>query len=226
VGRWLAGESHQMRQKLPLSEMAIFASDYTKVPKVTAKLIWAEKEAVDLENTYQGKPKAVRHDLLSNEVVRFLKEGKAQVVHFSCHGRMNQQNPSLSALLLEDDETNFVPAVVITQKSQRGIGSQHPLVFLNACQVGGLGAEVSFVTGWPQALLTMGAAAVIAPLWSVGDQSARKIAEQFYSYVIGEKPLSLGAALQKIRGQYKTENQLTYLAYLLYGDPTAVITVD
>jgi hypothetical protein len=226
TGRWLASESCQLRSNIALKEMAIFASDYSTVPVVQTKLKWAEEEAKELESRYNSKPKATRYKLVSREVTQFLKEGKTQVVHFSCHGRMDQQVPSLSALLLEDDQVNFVPAVVITQSSQRGIGSQHPLVFLNACQVGGTGADLSFVTGWPGAFLTMGASAVIAPLWSVGDDSARSIAEQFYGFVINNSPISLGAALQNIRAQFKNNRNMTYLAYLLYGDPTAQISVD
>ena len=162
---------------------------------------------------------------MSDEVLKFLKTGTAQVLHFSCHGRMDQQTPSSSALILEDDDTNFTPPVVTIHAIQSGIGSQHPLVFLNACQVGGTGAELRFVTGWPQAFLTMGASAVIAPLWSVGDESARNIAEEFYKFVIGNSPISLGAALQNIRRQFSQNKQMSYLAYLLYGDPTTQISV-
>ena len=226
VGRWITDESCQIRPSISLQEMAVFASDYSTVPSILTKLTWAEKEAQDLESLYKDKPKAVRYKLQKDAVLQFLKQGKAQVVHFSCHGRMDQRAPSRSTLLLEDNQSDFIPAMVKTQDSQRGIGAQHPLVFLNACQVGGTGVTLSFVTGWPQAFLAMGASAVIAPLWSVGDQSARDIAESFYKFVIGSSPISLGAALQKIRDQFKETRQMTYLAYLLYGDPTAVISVD
>jgi hypothetical protein len=227
VGRWLASESCEIRSHIPLQDMAIFASDYSTVEAVETKLRWAEREAQDLLGFYkdQQKPRATRYRLVSHEVLEFLKTGKAQVLHFSCHGRMDQQTPNASALILEDDATNFVPPVITIQAIQRGIGSQHPLVFLNACQVGGTGAELSFVTGWPQAFLTMGASAVIAPLWSIGDESARTVAEEFYKVVINNSPISLGAALQNIRKQFQQNKQMTYLAYLLYGDPNTLISV-
>jgi hypothetical protein len=227
VGRWLAEESCQIRSLIPLQSMAIFASDYSTVTEVESKLNWAEQEAEDLVGFYANKasPKATRYKLISREVLSFLETGKAQILHFSCHGRMDQQSPNLSSLMLEDDLTNFTPPVVIGQSIQRGIGREHPLVFLNACQVGGTGAELSFVTGWPQAFLTMGASAVIAPLWSVGDDSARIIAEEFYKVVISNSPISLGAALQNIRKQFRGNGKMTYLAYLLYGDPNTMISV-
>ena len=226
VGRWIADESCQIRANISAQQMAIFASDYKNVPQISTKLDWAEQEAQGLEKLYKNKPKAVRYKLQQAEVLHFLKHGKAQVVHFSCHGKMDQQAPSHSALLLEDDFTNFMPAVVKSPDIQRGIGAQHPLVFLNACQVGGAGVTLSFVTGWPQAFLAMGASAVIAPLWSIGDQCARDIAMNFYRYVISNSPVSIGAALQHIRNEFKKNRQMTYLAYLLYGDPTAIISVD
>lgn len=226
VGRWLADESSQISPSISIEEMAVFASDYTNVPAVPKKLQGAEQEAIDLVNLYKLKPKAVRHALMSEEITNFLEKGKAQVLHFCCHGQMDQQTPSLSVILLEDDQKNFVPALVIRESSQKGIGSQHPLVFLNACQVGGIGADLSFVTGWPQAFLSMGASAVIAPLWSVHDQPAHDIAKQFYNFIISNSPISLGAALQHIRNQFKTTNDMTYLAYLLYGDPTAMVSLE
>jgi hypothetical protein len=228
VGRWLASESFQMRPNIPLQNIAIFASDYSTVDTVETKLKWAEQEAQDLA-TYcanRQKPKATRCKLISKDVLEFLKTGKAQVLHFSCHGRMDQQAPNASALIMEDDPVNFVPPVVtIAAIQKRGVGSQHPLVFLNACQLGGTGAELSFVTGWPQAFLCMGAAAVIAPLWSVGDESARAVAEEFYKVVVNDSPISLGAALQKIRAQFQQNEYITCLAYLLYGDPNAIISI-
>jgi hypothetical protein len=227
VGRWLASESSQLRSRISLRDMAVFASDYSAVDTVDTKLQWAEQEAQDLVGLYQGvgNPQATRYRLVSAEVLKFLKTGKAQALHFSCHGSMDQQTPNASVLILEDDNKNFRPPVVTIQEIQRGIGGQHPLVFLNACQVGGTGHDLRFVTGWPQAFLVMGASAVIAPLWSVGDESARTIAEEFYKFVIGHSPVSMGVALQNIRKQFKDKQQMTYLAYLLYGDPNIQISV-
>jgi hypothetical protein len=228
VGRWLASESFQIRPNIPLQDIAIFASDYNTVDTVETKLKWAEQEAQDLVAYCEKrkKPKATRCKLLRDDVMEFLKTGKAQVLHFSCHGRMNQQNPYASVLVLEDDADNFVPMVLKDPAIQkRGMGREHPLVFLNACQVGGTGAELSFVAGWPQAFLSMGAAAVVAPLWSVGDESARTVAEEFYKVVVNDSPITLGAALQKIRTHFQHNQQITCLAYLLYGDPNAIISI-
>lgn len=225
VGRWLAEESSQIRPHIPVHDIRIFASDYQKIDTVETKLPWAEQEATDLVKQYHDKPKADRCPLLTQQVLDFLTSGKAQVLHFSCHGRMDQLDPDASVLILEDNDKGFKPLVVTAQPIQKGIGKQHPLVFLNACQVGGTGSELRFVTGWPRAFLTMGASAVIAPLWSIGDESARAIAEKFYACVLAESPISLGEALKKVRSQFSENKQMTYLAYLLYGDPNTMISV-
>jgi CHAT domain-containing protein len=97
---------------------------------------------------------------------------------------------------------------------------------LNACQIGAAGELLGFVFGWPQAFLRMGATACIAPLWSVIDESAKDIATEFYGSVLkrsGEKPMALGEALRSIRSRWKEKKSLTYLGYVLYGDPTAAL---
>jgi CHAT domain len=63
---------------------------------------------------------------------------------------------------------------------------KHPLVFLNACEVGrGIPALLG-VGGFAKSFLDLGASAVIAPLWSVKDTIAHEIAETFYKRVKAE----------------------------------------
>jgi CHAT domain-containing protein len=97
----------------------------------------------------------------------------------------------------------------------------HPLVFLNACQLGAGGKVLSLGSGWPQAFLEVGASAFIGPLWSVQDESARDAATLFYGELSAGK--SLGEALQTMRRKWLDGGSVTFLAYTLYGDPTAKV---
>jgi len=115
-------------------------------------------------------------------------------------------------------------------ESRRGIGLQRPLVFLNACQTGAAGEVIGLVFGWPQTFLRMGATACIAPLWSVVDDSAKDVAAAFYDLVLKDttaypedKPVTLGEALRQIRSTWREKKSLTYLGYVLYGDPTTTL---
>lgn len=215
VGRWVAGASSRLQQSIEIREMAVCASDYEKVPEVNPKLPWAIEEQTLLVKRYGAKPIELKFDPMT----QFLKEGSAQAVHFSCHGEMQQELPTQSTLRLED-KADFVTAYVTSDDVRKGEGSQHPLVFLNACQLGGAGPHLGLVTGWPQAFLEAGASACIAPLWSVIDANAKEAAEMFYRLVFDER-MTLGQALQEIRKEWRRRNSLTFLSYVLYGDPMA-----
>lgn len=220
VGRWIAPDSLELRQSLRVSDIAVFATDYAQVPKVKTKLTWALEERKNLVDKFL----AVKYEVLDKVVGDFLLNGKAQVIHFSCHGRMNVQLPDQAVLELEDADLFAVK--VWSTATRRGIGRQRPFVFLNACQTGAAGELLGFVFGWPQAFLRMGATACIAPLWSVLDESAKDVAKEFYDLVLtrgNKKSVALGEALRAIRSQWKEKKSLTYLGYVLYGDPTATL---
>jgi CHAT domain-containing protein len=221
VGRWMASASATLQQKIEVREMAIFASDYANVD-VQPKLPWAIKERDELVTDY-GRYGATGRALQYGPVRQFLKEGKAQAMHFSCHGQMNVDLPTDSVLVLEDGTVKT--GDVAEDEVRLGEGSQHPLVFLNACQLAAAGPNLGLITGWPQTFLEAGASACIAPLWSVVDDSARKASTTFYRLVFKENK-TLGEALQEVRSMWTDQNNITFLSYVLYGDPNARVEIQ
>ena len=223
VGRWVALDSSEVRQSLRVRDIAVFATDYQTVNSVTKKLPWAIKERENLERF-----EAQKHEVRRADVVTFLEGGTAEIVHFSCHGTMNVQEPEKAVMQLEDG--NLTAPIVWRPESRRGLGKHHPFVFLNACQLGAGGQVAGLVFGWPQAFLRMGATACVAPLWSVVDESAKDVAERFYDLTLksaaddsADKPMALGKALQQIRSLWLEKKSITYLSYVLYGDPAAIL---
>ncbi|MEW6428947.1 MAG: CHAT domain-containing protein [Thermodesulfobacteriota bacterium] len=220
VGRWLATESAQMRQRIAVGRIAVAASSYESIPAVGAKLPWAASEQQLMIDSYH----ADTVPLTSDALLDFLEGGAAQAVHLACHGRMSITDPDASVLVMEDTPNDLTPLSIARSEVCDGLGSQHPLVFLNACEVGAAAASMSLVAGFPAAFLYSGASALVSPLWTVNDERARRIAEDFYREVLiagGGKPL--GAVLRDLRGRWKEEKHLTYLAYVLYGDPMAKV---
>ncbi|SEN30123.1 CHAT domain-containing protein [Nitrosospira multiformis] len=220
VGRWLADESASMRQWISVSKAAVSASSYDGISGVSGKLPWAAKEHKLMVDTYR----ADEVPLTSERLRGFLEGGVAQALHIACHGQMSIIDPDASYLLMEDTPQKLTPLLVARHEVCNGFGRQHPLVFLNACDVGAIGASLSLVAGFPAAFLYAGASALVSPLWAINDERAQKIAEEFYREAFvasGGKPL--GAVLRDIRARWKEEKHLTYLAYVLYGDPMAQV---
>jgi hypothetical protein len=220
VGRWLASKSSRLTQRVRVNATAVAASDYSTVAAVAQKLPWAALEKNFLVERFETAPV----ELKSGPVLDFLEGGQAQAVHFACHGRMSITNPLASQLILEDTPDDLQPPMIDRDEVRdKGLGRMHPLVFLNACEVGGAAASLSLVAGFPAAFLGAGAAAVISPLWVVNDERAKQIAELFYEQAFAEDPVALGDVLRKVRARWRDEKHLTYLAYVLYGDPLAKV---
>ena len=60
------------------------------------------------------------------------------------------------------------------------------------------------------------------PLW-VNDERAKEISEFFYNAALARPPRTLGDVMREIRARWREGRHLTYLAYVLYGDPLARI---
>jgi CHAT domain-containing protein len=95
-------------------------------------------------------------------------------------------------------------------------------VFLNACQVGAGADQLHQYSGLASAFLSAGASGVIAPLWSVKDDIAHRIAVGFYDATIGDG-LMVGEAIRKEReafaGGDAEPESATFMAYQYFGHP-------
>lgn len=225
VGRWLASDSARLGNRLHVDNIAVAASDYKSNALGLSELPWAVVERTFLT----GAPyEAEEIPLQLAKLVDFFHTGSAEVVHFSCHGGTDVQVPDDATLYVEDDQKGLKASLVSAVETRTGLGKHHPIVFLNACQAAASGTFLGILFGWPQAFLRMGATACVAPFWKVVDSKAMEIAEDFYRAVLVEqangKPMPLGEALRKVRAQWKEKKSLTYLGYVLYGDPTTVLS--
>jgi hypothetical protein len=82
------------------------------------------------------------------------------------------------------------------------------------------------VSGFAWTFLVLGASVVIAPLWSVRDEEAYKVATAFYERAMeGGTSVPLAEIVRDIRRLAyggATQGEDTYAAYCFYGDPSAV----
>jgi CHAT domain-containing protein/tetratricopeptide (TPR) repeat protein len=105
---------------------------------------------------------------------------KADVVHFSCHGRNNWESPLESGLLMADDESGT--QVLMTVRDLLDLGQAGGrLATLSACETGLVGMDLpDEVVALPSALLQAGFGGVTASLWAVADISTALLMEHFY----------------------------------------------
>lgn len=214
VGRWLAQSSNYLTQQITIKKFVATGSDYSK--QLTIKdLPWVNAELQGLSQQYH----ATTIPLNTDAVMDFLQHGEAQAMHFACHGTMSASSPLSSELIMEDYPRSITPPNISAYEVQTGLGRQHPLIFLNACEAGANSTALSLVSGFPAAFLKAGASAVICPLWTISDQEAQIISAAFYQAAFEQPGITLGEIMQQIHERWESGNQLTYLAYVLYGDP-------
>jgi len=152
-----------------------------------------------------------------------LLAGQYDVIHYAGHAVFNQQNPDQSGLWLAGRE------VFYAQKIRRLLEGR-PFVFLNACESGRTANEESpqavdrFLQrpaeGLASSFIYGGALGCIGALWPVYDDAAADFAIEFYNRVLDGH--LIGEAMRQSRLAIRTKypNQITWAAFVLYGDPT------
>jgi CHAT domain-containing protein len=98
---------------------------------------------------------------------------KAELVHLSCHGYFDKQDPLASSVLLANGE--------LTARNMMSLQLQAELVTLSACQTGFSEIELGDeIVGFSRALLYAGAGSTLLTLWSVDALTTRTWMRDFY----------------------------------------------
>jgi hypothetical protein len=142
----------------------------------------------------------------------------AGLLHFSCHNAFSRAAPDAARILLGNQP--FEPAFLQAHAER----FDATLVFLNACRTDGQAPLYTTTEGWAASFLRAGAGAFIGSLWEVVDTSASTYAQEFYRAILAGR--TLGEATRQGREAIRDNpGDPTWLAYALYGDPAAIVTM-
>ena len=101
------------------------------------------------------------------------------------------------------------------------MGIPHPVVFINACQVGRGGMALTGIGGWARRFVQAGAGAFIGAYWSVYDDAAFAFAKEVYTRLVDGMPI--GDAVKEARAAVRAGGDPTWLAYTVFADPLASV---
>jgi CHAT domain-containing protein len=245
VGRWpLTGDRPPPRPDavLRVVERAVVSGEYDRVAGFE-RLEGAEGEAEALAKAWPG----ARSIDASYPAVREALRGEPAVdlLHFALHGQFAPEGLQDGLVLIhpDPDDSAKPPRPYFLRPEQvraGGFGERVPFVFLNACQVGAGSRVLGDYAGMAESFLAIGAGSVVAPLWSVDDEVARRAAEGFYADALGagagegaERP-SAAEVLRRARARFtgtavkagEGEGASTYLAYQYFGHPRLALRVE
>jgi hypothetical protein len=169
------------------------------------------------------KPTAI--DATKDAFYDALADGRFDVLHISCHAESLHQSIEDSSLIIGDmtppgaNRPELIQVNTETVRSEAKLTARAPLVFLNACETGRVGAVLTAWGGWPNVFVRCGAGAFVGASWAVRDKPAAAFATAFYEALWSDKTLAeaAGAARQAA----KVSGDASWLAFKVYGHPRA-----
>jgi CHAT domain-containing protein len=214
IARWLRDNAPATSIKLDHLRLAHAADQ---------DLEWAEQELTLLKNlakelkfTSAPSPLTARRD-----VIDMFQTENFDLLHIACHGGFNKEDPDESGIMLDSllKPSHLQDARFIGQR-------QRPLVFINACHsarqdIGSLCG----MGGWARQLIGTRVGAYIGTAWEVHDELAYLFATTFYNSML-KKGMSLGESVRQARlaVRDRAPGNPSWLAYVLYADPTAIVS--
>jgi hypothetical protein len=189
-----------------------------------AKQVGAEIEylTADLPQRRGITPSAIEPTI--DGVLDALNNPDFDVLHIACHGEALHDDIDRSSLIIADrpGEQGTAEPVLIdarTVRAEAALWKRSPLVFLNACESGRIGASLTEWGGWPKTFWETGAGAFVGTSWAVRERPARVFAEGFYEALLDGQTLAQAAGAG--RAAAKQLGDASWLAYKVYGQPGA-----
>jgi CHAT domain-containing protein/Tfp pilus assembly protein PilF len=174
-----------------------------------------------------GKQAVVRLGRDANESMAKSESAQATMVHFACHGVLDNRNPLASALALSAEgeaahpgaptEDGMLRAFEVLEKMKLNAD----LVVLSACETG-LGEESKNegIVGLTRAFQYAGAKSVVVSLWQIADESTAALMTAFYSELKKgtSKDVALQRAMATVRKNPKWAHPFFWAAFTQAGD--------
>ena len=212
--RWL--ENVPIKQKTKIEKIKIVVPKDTNLPSAKKEFQWIKQFATQS----MLKAENVTRDSKYSEVMKSLKEGGFDLLHFSTHGSYEKKYAKMSALVLQDGK-------LLRAENINGItanfGQDNPVVILNACETGRQGFSLTGIGSWADAFLKAKSSAFIGTLWSIDDVTAQKFTEHLYQNLRNKIPLD--KAVQSARIEARQHGDPSWLAYTLYAPSNTTITL-
>jgi CHAT domain-containing protein/Tfp pilus assembly protein PilF len=149
----------------------------------------------------------------------------SQLVHFACHGLLDERfplNSSLALTLPEQKSAGQDNGLLQAWEIFESVRLNADLVTLSACDTA-LGREMAGegLVGLTRAFQYAGARSVLATLWGISDRSTARFMERFYGYLRSGKPKDQAlqaAQIDQIREKAGLSHPFHWAAFQLTGD--------
>jgi len=142
-----------------------------------------------------------------------------QVVHFACHGFLDENQPFRSALVLSQDQEKEEDGFLQVRELYN-LRLKANLVVLSACHSGrGKLEKGEGILGLTRMFFYSGSKSVLSTLWSVNDQSTSRFMKIYYRYLAKGQKIGEALRLTKLDMiQSKFSHPYYWAGFILNGD--------
>ena len=190
-------------------------------------LPFSKKEVIDIAKLFKKNGVHVLVGEAANEeTVKKLSLEEFQIIHFACHGFLDEKYPFRSALVLslcnQQEEDGFLQIREIY-----GLSINADLVVLSACQTGqGMLERAEGPMGLTRPFFVAGARSVIASLWPINDKATVVFMREFYKHIVGGHAAGEALRFAKLK-MIKSSwiHPFYWASFILHGDPSSVSTL-
>ncbi|MFW6131167.1 MAG: CHAT domain-containing protein [Candidatus Aminicenantaceae bacterium] len=180
----------------------------------------SEKEVLEISSVFPEYKKDIYlKEEAKEEIVKKKSYKDYQIIHFACHGFVDEVHPFRSALVLslDDDpeEDGFLQVREIYNLCFKA-----DLIVLSACQTAGGQLERNEgVFGFSRSLFYSGAKSVVSTLWNINDESTAIFMKSFYTYLSQKRDKAQAIRLAKIDLlETKYRHPFYWAAFILKGE--------
>jgi CHAT domain len=156
------------------------------------------------------------------ELLTLLMEGNFGMLHFSSHHQFRAADATGSYIPFGDERFDMVFMGNIAKNQYR---KSSPLIFMNSCASAGTAPMYTEMSSWADRYLRSGAGGFVGSLWDITDKRAPEFAQAFYGEL--KNGATLDAAMKAGRSLIgaRDAGDPTRLAYTLYGNPLAKLSI-
>ena len=152
-------------------------------------LLWANLEIERISQGFDAKKTII---IGESEASKQTLENRRQelqashCIHFSCHGKFNNESPRDSALMLADSEGNlgYSANLTLAEVFEKLDLRQCRLVTFSGCESGMIGSNADIISdeyvGLPSGFLFAGSSSVVSTLWTVDPLATTLFMTKFY----------------------------------------------
>jgi CHAT domain-containing protein len=172
------------------------------------------------EKLFGRKSRAYFEQEASEKNIKSPATAGYRYLHFATHGFVNEKNPKLSGLILEQDERSNEDGILHLGEIYN-LKLNADLVVLSACETGlGQVAKGEGIIGLTRGFLYAGASNLLVSLWQVSDATTADLMVDFYDKMLGGMSKSEAlreAKLQMIRRHPEYAKPYYWAPFILVG---------